>query len=366
MTRPCREAVLVAALASLTLAAWSPPPPTHIEVAPGVHLFQTQPYGDVGLDGNSVAIIGDDGVLVFDANGTPAAARAVLAAIRRLTKLPVRYLVYSHWHWDHWYGAEVYAEAFPGLTIISHEKTRELMAGPAIAFNQDGLDRQIPAHIDAVVREKAHDDSVNARSPEARAAAEHLERDRFFLAQKRGVHHTLATLTFTDSLTLHLGRRVVQVLHIDRAITPGDAFLRLPAENLVVSGDLLINPITYALFCYPQGWIRTLAWIDALGPATIIPGHGAPLHDQVLLHATLSLLRRERELGQQAREDSLSIEKANGTILTDPEVLRLRTTITGGDSKQDGSFAVFLVDWFVRRVYAEADGPLNDSIPSSP
>ena len=366
MSRPCREAALLGAIVSLTLGAWSPPPPTHVEVAPGVHLFQTQPYGDVGLDGNSVAIIGDDGVLVFDANGTPAAARAVLAEIRKVTRQPVRYLVYSHWHWDHWYGAEVYADAFPGLIIVSHEKTRELMAGPAIAFNQPGLDGQLPAHIDAVAREKAHDDSVNARSPEAKAAAEHLERDRFFLAQKRGARHVLATLTFTDSLTIHLGSRVVQVLHVDRAITPGDAFLRLPAENLVVSGDLLINPITFALFCYPQGWIRSLAWIDALDPATIIPGHGAPLHDEVLLHATLSLLRREREMGKAAHADHVSVEQAVATILADPEVLQLRTTIIGGDTKQEGAFGVYLVDWFVRRVYAEEEGALSDSIPSSP
>jgi glyoxylase-like metal-dependent hydrolase (beta-lactamase superfamily II) len=353
-------------LLPFTLAAWSPPPPAHTEVAPGVHLFRTQPYGDVGLDGNSVAIVGDDGVLVFDANGTPAAARAVLAEIRKLTKLPVRYLVYSHWHWDHWYGAEVYADAFPGLTIVSHEKTRALMDGPAIAFNQSGLERGLPAHVQAVERDKAHADSVDARSPEAKAATEHLERDRFFLAQKRSVRHTLPTLTFTDSLTIHLGRREIRVLHVDRAITPGDAFLRLPAENLVVSGDLLINPITYALFCYPDGWIRSLEYLDALDAATMIPGHGAVLHDETLLHATLSLLRRERERARDAKAKGQTTDQANAMVLADAEVQRLRSTITGADAKQDGPFAVYLVDWFVRRVYAEADQPLDDAIPSAP
>jgi glyoxylase-like metal-dependent hydrolase (beta-lactamase superfamily II) len=366
MCRPRREAAFLVPLLALTLGAWTPPPPAHTEVAPGVHLFQTQPYGDVGLDGNSVAIVSDDGVLVFDANGTPAAARAVLAQIRRLTKQPVRYLVYSHWHWDHWYGAEVYAAAFPGLTIVSHEKTRALMAGPAIAFNRPGLETQLPAHIGDVERDAAHEDSVNAGSAAAKAAAEHLEHDRFFLAQKRGVHHTLATLTFTDSLTIRLGGRVVQVLHVDRAITPGDAFLRLPAENLVVSGDLLINPITYALFCYPAGWIRTLESLDALDASVLIPGHGAPLRDETLLHATLSLLRRERELGLAAKANGEPVAQAKAAILADTEVQRLRSTITGGDAKLEGSFAIYLVDWFIRRVYAEADAPLDDSIPSSP
>ena len=79
------------------LDAQSPPVPTRVTVAPGVYLFQTAPYGDVGLDGNSVAVVGDDGVLVFDANGTPAAAAAaaVLAQLRTLTTRPVKYLVLS-------------------------------------------------------------------------------------------------------------------------------------------------------------------------------------------------------------------------------------------------------------------------------
>src|SRR5262249_38939320 len=176
-------------------------------------------------------------------------------------------------------------------------------------------------------------DSVDAKSAAARAAAEHLARDRFFLEQKRGAHHTLATLTFTDSLTIHLGRREIRVLHVDRAITPGDAFLRLPAENLVVSGDLLINPITFALFCYPDGWIRSLEYLDALDAGTLIPGHGSPLRDENLLHATLELLRRERELARAAKGKGQTIEQAKATALADPDVLRSRGTITGGDAK---------------------------------
>ena len=79
------------------------PAPTRSEIAPGIHLFRSAPYGDVGLDGNSIAIISTNGVLLFDTNGTPAAAAAVLAEIRKLTSQPVRYVVNSHWHWDHWY-----------------------------------------------------------------------------------------------------------------------------------------------------------------------------------------------------------------------------------------------------------------------
>ena len=85
------------------------------KVAEGVYLFTTTPYADVGLSGNSVAILSDDGVLVFDSNATPETAATVLAEIRKLTDKPVRYLINSHWHWDHWGGNETYLAAFPGL-----------------------------------------------------------------------------------------------------------------------------------------------------------------------------------------------------------------------------------------------------------
>ena len=342
--------------------AFAHPAPTASEVAPGVWLFRTEPYGDVGLDGNSVAIVAGDGVLVFDANGTPDAARAVLAALRKITPQPVRYLVYSHWHWDHWYGGEVYREAFPGIAIVAHERTRTLMAGPAIAFNRSGLDEQLPAHIAQV-----DSDLVKARagSEEARALAGHLAADRAFLAQKRGFHPTLPTVTYRDSLTIHLGAREIRLVHHDRAITPGDTYLWLPRERIAVTGDLLVNPITFALFCYPEGWIRSLAALDARDASLIVPGHGAAMSDETLLQATRALLVRERTLALVAKQAGRSVDEARAAVLADPEVQRLRATITGGDAKREPAFALYLVEWFVKRVYQEADGPLPDDIPSS-
>jgi len=345
-----------------TSPAFSHPAPTAAEVSPGVWLFRTEPYGDVGLDGNSVAIVSDDGVLVFDANGTPDAARAVLAAIRKVTPQPVRYLVYSHWHWDHWYGGEVYKEAFPGLVVVSHEATRALMAGPAVEFNRPGLEEQLPAHIAQVDTELV---KTEAGSSQARELAGHLAADRAFLAQKQGFRPTLATLTYRDSLTIHLGARTIRLVHHDRAITPGDTYLWLPKERIVVTGDLLINPITFALFCYPAGWIRSLAAIDARDAALLVPGHGAAMTDESLLHATRALLERERVIALQAKRAGKPVAEAKAAVLADPEVLRLRSEITAGDAKREPAFGLYLVEWFVQRVYQEADGALSDDIPST-
>ncbi len=359
---------LLASLARSAAAQAAPPraAPTRVDVAEGIYLFRSQPYGGAGIDGNSVVIVSTDGVLVFDSNGTPVGAEAVLAEIRKLTSQPVKYLVNSHWHWDHWYGAEVYKEAFPNLVIITQEKSRRLMAGPAVAFNKPGLDAQLPGHISEVADQLSKAGSSLPPSPDVPKWEDHLARDQWFLAQRRGVNHTLANLTFTDSLTLHLGERVMKVLHHDRAITPGDAFCWLPNERVLVSGDLLINPITFALFRYPTGWISTLERRAATDFAVLVPGHGEPLRDKKLLNATLALLKRERDMAREARGRGRTVEQAKSAILADPAVLQLRATITGGDAARDPAFAVYLVDWFVRRVYQELAGPLDDSIPAAP
>jgi cyclase len=378
MLRSCLLATAVLAMALLATAllardamsqAAAPEPgaaplaaPVRTEAAPGVHVFATSPYGDVGLDGNSVAIVGDDGVLVFDSNGTPAAAGAVLAEIRALTDLPVRYLVHSHWHWDHWYGAQVYRDAFPGLVVVSHAATRALMAGPALEFNRPGIEQQLPGHIAAVEAELA---AATAPAEIARLRG-HVAQDRFFLEQKRASRPVLADIVFTDRLTLHLGSRVVEVRHHERAVTPGDAWLWLPQDRLIVAGDLLIDPLTFALFCYPGGWIATLHALDALDAEVLVPGHGATQHDEEHLHATLALLERELVLARAGKERGEPLDAVLAAALADAEVLALRARLTGGDARLDESFALFMVDWFLRRVWQELDAPLDDAIPSSP
>lgn len=357
--------VVMLALAGGTVGAQPHPAPKRTQIAPGIHLFQTAPYSDVGLDGNSIAIISDSGILVFDANGTPAAASAVLAELRKLSKQPVRWLVQSHWHWDHWYGAEVYKDANPELEIIAHERTRELMDGPAVLFNQPGLDAQLPVHI-AQVEAQRDRAAANGDTTLALRGDAHLTRDRFFLDQKRRVRHTLATRTFRDSVVLQLGARRVVVRHHDRAITPGDAYLEIPAERIILLGDLLINPVTFALFSYPSGWISTLEAIDASNARLLVPGHAEPMRDELLLHRTLALLKRERVLAAEAKIAGLPVSEAIPRILADKEVRELRALITAGDAAADRSFPLYMVEWFVTRVYQELEGTLDDRIPSNP
>ncbi|HET7219903.1 MAG TPA: MBL fold metallo-hydrolase [Vicinamibacterales bacterium] len=359
-------------MTAATAAAWisvrgaqlTRPEPRAVDIAPGIVLFVTPPYGEVGLDGNALAVVSTDGVLVFDANGTPSAAAGVLAAIRKLTDQPVRYLVLSHWHWDHWYGAQVYKDAFPDIKIVAHEKTRTMMAGPAIEFNRPGLESGLPGYVKTLEQKLAAARATDAASPAAAALAERLEMARFFLEQKSGVRHTLPDVTFKDRLDVTMGERRIQILNYGRAVTPGDAFIYLPAERVLATGDLLVNPISFALSCYPTEWVETLNKLDALEAAVIVPGHGLPLRDKTLLHATRDLFRELLRRGREAKANGLDVDAARDAML--PDLQALKTRITGGDASLDAPFRTQLVDWYLHRVYDELDGPLTDAIAPIP
>src|SRR5438128_9147884 len=96
------------------------------ELAPGIFQFTVASDGYVEQL-NSVAIVNDVDVLVFDTTTRPSTAEQIIAEIRKITDKPVRFVVNSHWHPDHWSGNQAYAAAFPGLEIIATEKERDLM-----------------------------------------------------------------------------------------------------------------------------------------------------------------------------------------------------------------------------------------------
>ena len=349
-----RLLVVCLALCSIPLGAQNRTAPSKTELAPGVFLFATPSYGDVGLDGNSIAVLSRDGVLVFDTNGTPAASAAVLAEIRRLTDRPVRWIVNSHWHWDHWYGTETYVNAFPDVRIVAHEKTRAMMMGPAIEFNRPGLETMLPDYL-KMLEQRA------ATNPALRAT---LDEDRFFLDQKSHVHHTPPNVTFTGRLSIELGERHVEVLHYGRGVTPGDAFVYLPKEKILLIGDLIVNPVTFALSGYPTEWLEVLERIDALDTETIVTGHGAALHDKRLLHATMDVFRVLLREGKAAKEKGLTVDQAKDAIF--PGLHDLMAAITGDVPSVNQAFKQQLVDWYLHRVYDELEGPLTDAIAPIP
>jgi glyoxylase-like metal-dependent hydrolase (beta-lactamase superfamily II) len=225
------------------------------EVRPGVYAAIAKTV--TPLNCNAAVIIGDRDVLVVDSHGTPGSAAALLRHIGKLTPLPVRYVVNTHFHNDHARGNAAYvAPAYPReVTIISTTATREnleTLEPGRLAKDLAALPGQI----------------AGMKDPDERAHAEEA------LAELKKIRAVLPDLTFDRSLRLHGRGRDVTVLFLGRAHTNGDAVVYLPRDKVVVTGDLVTTWGPGMGDGYPNEWLATLDALAKLDIATVIGGHG--------------------------------------------------------------------------------------------
>jgi hypothetical protein len=115
-------------------------------LADGVYLFRAPTALDRWTATNVVVVLNQDDVTVFDSFTRPATARMAIAEIRALTSKPVRTLINSHWHMDHWSGNDEFRKAFPGIQIVASAETRGYYKADdiAAAVNLDAIGRQYP------------------------------------------------------------------------------------------------------------------------------------------------------------------------------------------------------------------------------
>jgi glyoxylase-like metal-dependent hydrolase (beta-lactamase superfamily II) len=255
----------------------------------------------------NTAIIEDgDGVMVVDTHSKPSAARVIVERLRQLTSKPVRYVVNTHFHWDHWHGNEVYPAAYPGAEVVTNQITREAMVRKGLKRIQDHV-RTVPAEIAKLRAEAA---SVPTADQRARLETD-LRLAEAYLAEVKGLRPALPTIAFEGTMKLYRRDREVHLLHLGRAHTEGDVFVYLPKEKVVVTGDALIGWTPYMGDGYPEEWVGTLDRLARLDFTHIIMGHGDVVGREWLgtfrayVHDMVEAVRREAAAGatlEQAKE----------------------------------------------------------------
>src|SRR5262245_44925550 len=199
-------------------------------VADGIYAFVSPEPKTGFVQGNCVAVIGDDGVLVVDSGQYPALTRRMIAEIRRRSAAPVRFLVNTHWHGDHLLGNGQYREAFPGIAILGHTATRQLMeknysdVGPASEKKER---EQLQEERVALEQGRQKDGTPLSAEDREYLRAELADGDQD-LATIGEIRYAAADLTFDTELTVHLGNRTVKVMHLGRGNTGGDTVVLVP------------------------------------------------------------------------------------------------------------------------------------------
>jgi cyclase len=235
------------------------------QVAPGVHALIASP-GGTAVSNAAIIDLGDR-TLVFDAFQTLQAADDLLVAARALTGRNAAVVVNSHWHSDHITGNQVFQEA----DILSTAATVELIAANNPA-DRDTLAREIEERLDAARQavEAARDDESRARAQRALRIAGNLQ------AGLPRFHLTLPNKVIADRMVVPGEGRAVEILSYGGGHTQSDVFAHLPAEGIIVAGDLLfsgVHPVVQD--GDPASWAAILERMGGLGASSSwVPGHG--------------------------------------------------------------------------------------------
>ena len=207
-----------------------------VELAGGAYAYTAEG------DPNAGVIIGDDSVMVVDTLATPIMAQDLIARIRQITDKPIKYIMLSHYHAVRVLGASAFAAEY----IIASQGTYEL------------------------IQERG----------EADYKSEYERFPRLFRGADSIPGLTWPNLVFDNKLTLWMGQREVQIMHVGRGHTKGDTIVWLPEERVLFSGDLVEYGATpYTGDAYLEDWPDTLDHLRALKPEKLVPGRGDALQN---------------------------------------------------------------------------------------
>jgi glyoxylase-like metal-dependent hydrolase (beta-lactamase superfamily II) len=297
-------------------------------------------------------IINDRDVVVVDAAGTPAAARRVIAAVRGLTRKPVRYLVNTHWHDDHTMGNQAWAEAYPGLEIIGHPETVKDMTTKAVV-NREAYLKSLPGILEHIEKQLAAGNGLDGTplSPGERpslTADLHLGRE--YLAQAPSFRVTPATLPVKRRLTLVRGNRTIDIRHFGWGNTPGDLVVYLPKEQVVITGDLVVWPIPFVFDSHIRSWQASLDSVRALGATALVPGHGPVMRDNAYLDLVARALSSVREQTEAAKAKGLDLAQTRKAV----HLAEIERQFTGDEKVRRLSWGNYFVNLAVQRAFEQA------------
>jgi glyoxylase-like metal-dependent hydrolase (beta-lactamase superfamily II) len=287
---------------------------TFHELKPGI--YHAVGTGALAVGCNGTVVVNDDDVLIVDSHITPAAAWALSKELKNLTDKPVRYVVNTHFHFDHAHGNQVFPE---GVEIIGHEFTREKLASGA---SKSG--RSWALFVERLPGQIADLESQLEKAPSAGDADKTRELARTLEVQKRYQEATAAivaappTATLSERMTLHRGGREIQLLFFGRGHTGGDVVVYLPNEKVVATGDLLTGGLSYMGDGYLAEWADTLEEVKKLDFDVVAPGHGQAFrekekidHFQAYLRDLWQKLKKAHAAGVSAEEAARTIDMTN-------------------------------------------------------
>lgn len=260
------------------------------EIAEGVW-FATG-TGSVYTMSNALVLVGDKDTLLVDSHVTAAASRALIDSLGVLTDKPVRYLVNSHYHFDHAHGNQSFPE---NVEIIGHEYTRMKLNGELGNVLEEVTFKSFSDPVPGTVRSLERQAADAGSGPRREQLLQQAKVQRDYMEAIKEIVPTPPNITLEEKMTLFQsiegGDREIRLHHFGRAHTGGDVMVFLPDEKIVFTGDMMLPGLAYMGDGHVDEWPATLDGLKTLDFDTWLPGHGPAMRTRKPIHDFQAYLR---------------------------------------------------------------------------
>lgn len=228
------------------------------------------------VSANIIAIINEKDILVVDSGLLPEAGQSAINEIKKISSKPVRYLVNTHWHGDHWQGNEAFLKEYPNVEIISTEQGFKGMARNGMVWAKQFYIRYFNYYVSdfensIAERKLKGEDLTDIQLLDLKTGLKEMKQD---LESIKQLNPILPHTTYSDNLIIRRGNREIHLLYLGIGNTSGDAVVFMPKEKVLVTGDLVVYPSPFESGMFSPEWLETSEKLAQLNYAFLIPGHG--------------------------------------------------------------------------------------------
>jgi len=309
------------------------------KAADGVYFAKARPQAMINCNG--AVFVRSKDVVVVDAHSKPSAAASLVAQIKReITDKPVRYVVNTHFHWDHTQGDHAYRQPGEKVDIIATNSTKRLMSELSVARMKESLE-QVPPEIEKM-RKRAEGATSAAEKEFCAGQIRQLEA---YQAEMKDFTLELPTITFDESYMLRDAEFDLHLAFHGHAHTEGDVFVFCPQRRAIATGDASHGWVPNLGDGYPRAWPETIDKVMKAEFKYVLGGHGPMQSDRMVMTNQRNYIEELTGKVEEGKRDGLTVEE-----------MQKRFTVRTLRSLQSNGYSEFLA-----RIQAEGHPRFSDA-----
>ena len=259
---------------------------------------------------NAVIFEQEKDLLIVDTHSKPSAVVSLVAQLKKeVSQKPVKYIVNSHFHWDHTQGAPTYKRIAPHADIVSSEITRKLISANGAQRLKDSVEAAraaLPGY---------NEKSAQAKTPQEKTHYQQVALEtQGYINEMKNYQPELPNVTFDSDLMIHDKAHDLHLAFRGRGHTEGDVVVFCPQKKVIATGDLMHGFAPYIADGFPLAWPTTLQAVAMFPFEHLVGGHGAVQHSRERLYNMAGYIEELAELVGRGKRSNKTVEQLQKSI----------------------------------------------------